>query len=130
VIKGLHERRPARPESIAPLRRAVVRFAYVSGASTRKREDIALAVTEAVSNAVVHAYDGEEAPGDVAVEARLEDETLEVVVCDEGHGMRARVDSPGLGLGLMLIRRTADRLQLERLHTRSGVRVRMTFALN
>ena len=54
----LHDRLPALPESIAPLRHSVLGFASDSGASERQREDIALAVSEALSNAVVHAYVG------------------------------------------------------------------------
>ena len=58
------QRLVARPASVGPLRRGVVAFAAASGASERQREDIALAVSEALSNAVVHAYAGSESPGD------------------------------------------------------------------
>jgi stage II sporulation protein AB (anti-sigma F factor) len=124
----LHERLPARPESIAALRHAVVDFACSSGASERKREDIALAVSEAVSNAVLHARRGA-FPGEVAVQARRDAGWLEIVVCDEGHGMIPRDDSPGIGLGLPLIYRVTDRFHVERAATMSGMRLRMAFSL-
>jgi anti-sigma regulatory factor (Ser/Thr protein kinase) len=123
----LHERVPARPESIAPLRKAVVRFAAGNGASAPERDDIALAVTEALGNAVLHAYVGHDRPGPLALDAWMRERSLEVVVCDEGNGMTPRTDSPGLGIGLTLIERIAQQLRFE--ETRPGVRVRMTFAI-
>lgn len=125
---GLRERLPARPQNITPLRQAVVGYAASCGASERRREDIALAVSEAISNAVVHAYVGrQDAAGAVGVEAWMEDSRLAVVVFDEGGGMSRRDDSPGLGLGLGLIEQMADTLELE--DAGPGLRVSMTFAL-
>ncbi len=121
------ERLPARPQSITPLRQAVVGYAESCGASERRREDIALAVSEAVSNAVLHAYVGRQVAGAVGVEAWIQGSRLVVVVFDEGHGMSQRDDSPGLGLGLGLIERMTDGLELEDM--RPGLRVRMTFAI-
>lgn len=125
----LHRRLPARPESIAALRHAVVDFAGSSGASDRQREDIALAVSEAVTNAVIHAYAGDAIPGDVAVQAWMQDRSLEVVVCDEGIGMVPRTDSPGLGLGLPLIGQVTQQIGIGGTETLSGVRLHMSFAI-
>lgn len=122
-----HERRAATPHSIAPLRRAMIEFAMRSGASERQLDDIAVAVSEALSNVVVHAYAGRDEPGVVTVDAWMSNQSLEVVVCDEGIGMLPRTDSPGLGLGLALIVRMTQRVALE--ETMPGVRVRMTFAI-
>jgi serine/threonine-protein kinase RsbW len=73
---------------------------------------VALAVTEAVSNVVVHAYT--ESTGDnlVELEIRVEDAQLVIHVRDQGRGMVPRHDSPGLGYGLPLINRVADRVEL------------------
>jgi anti-sigma regulatory factor (Ser/Thr protein kinase) len=124
----LQERCAARPESIAPLRRRIVAYAGDHGASQRQLEDIALAVSEAVSNAVIHAYVGRD-PGDVGVDAWVAERRLHVVVSDDGRGMRPRPDSPGLRMGLSLIGLVAERLQLENRMTADGVSVRMTFAI-
>ncbi len=123
----VHERAPARPESIAPLRREVVGFAGGCGASARQREDIAVAISEALTNAVLHAYRDRDEPGVVAVQAWVEDSLLHVVVCDEGVGMRPRFPSPGMGIGLTLISRMTERARFE--DVMPGVRVRMAFAL-
>jgi serine/threonine-protein kinase RsbW len=125
----LQECLPARPESIGPLRRAVVDYADSNGASERQREDIALAISEALSNAVLHAYLGHAIPGDMEVDAWIDEHALQVVVCDEGSGMRPRPDSPGLGLGLSLIAQMTEHLEVESRDATPGVRLRMTFML-
>jgi serine/threonine-protein kinase RsbW len=124
----LHQRLPARAESVPLLRRSVDRFAAGGGASDGRLAAIALAVTEAVSNAVVHAYVDRDEPGLVDLDVRLRDRTLQVTVCDDGVGMRPRVDSPGAGLGLGLIASVSDDFALT--ERRPGVCVRMTFVLD
>jgi anti-sigma regulatory factor (Ser/Thr protein kinase) len=126
----LEQRLPARPESIAKLRHAIDQVAERGGASRRRREDIALAVSEALSNIVVHAYPGYDAPGDMWVDAWIHDDALQVSVCDDGIGMVPRSDSPGLGLGLALMGQVCEQMRLETRDAEPGVRVRMTFALN
>jgi anti-sigma regulatory factor (Ser/Thr protein kinase) len=125
----LKECLPARAENIALLRRAVVAYAGSNGASERQREDIALAVSEALSNAVLHAYIGDDSPGDVGVDAWVDERALLVVVCDDGVGMLPRTDSPGLGLGLSLIARMTQHLEVESPDATRGMRLRMTFAI-
>jgi anti-sigma regulatory factor (Ser/Thr protein kinase) len=122
----LRECLPACALSIGPLRRAVVQFASAWGASDRQCEDIAVAVSEAVSNVVVHAYVGRERPGSVALEASVHGSALVVVVCDEDVGMRARA-SRGVAIGLRLIFRLTERLEFA--DTLPGTRVAMTFRI-
>ena len=71
-----------------------------------------LAVTEACTNVVRHAYaDGE--PGPVEILIRPEGDTLEVVVSDHGRGIGPSPDTAGPGLGLPLIAALADSLEIE-----------------
>lgn len=125
----LREQRSAIPEHVGVLREAVVRFADASGAAQRVREQIALAVSEALSNCVIHAYADCDRPGPITVEAWARDGALIVLVCDEGRGMVPRLDSPGLGIGLPLIAQMSDRLDIEATDGEPGVRLRMTFSI-
>jgi serine/threonine-protein kinase RsbW/stage II sporulation protein AB (anti-sigma F factor) len=56
------------------------------------------------------------------------DDTVHVVVRDHGRGMTPRPDSPGLGLGLPLMTRLADAVQIST-HPEGGTEVRMTFTV-
>jgi len=123
---GVEERSPAIPESVAPMRHAVVGFASANGASDWELEGIALAVCEALTNVVVHAYVGRPAPGVLTLRAWMEGECLHVVG-DEGIGMRRRADSPGLGHGLPVIYRIAEHVEID--DRDPGVRLKMTFAI-
>ena len=103
---------PAVPTEVATVRHAVVAAATAHGIGGGARDDIALAVSEACSNVVMHAYRHEATPGPLAVDAYRDDGEFFVVVCDEGIGMAPRTDSPGLGLGLGLIAGLAKRLEI------------------
>lgn len=87
---------------------------------------IALAATEAMSNAVRHAYPPGD-PGRIEVSADIEDGEFEIVVSDDGTGLRAG-ESGGLGAGLALIAQTADRFAI-RQRTPRGIEVWMRFPL-
>ena len=73
---------------------------------------IALCVTEAITNVVVHAYRNHERPGRVEMEAELDGDWLCVRVRDHGHGLKPWLDSPGLGLGLPLIAQISARSEI------------------
>jgi anti-sigma regulatory factor (Ser/Thr protein kinase) len=118
---------PARAENIALIRHAFGALGEALGVDEELLSDVRLAVTEACSNVVVHAYPDED-PGPLEVLATLEDETLTVVVRDEGPGIAPHPDSPGLGLGLPLIASLAESVQLGR-DERERTEVCMTFSL-
>lgn len=87
---------------------------------------VALCVSEAVTNAVVHGYDGAADDDDVIeIRAWEQDGGLCVVVRDHGRGLVARDDSPGLGLGMPLMTAMADRFAFAA--DAPGTRVEMWF---
>jgi anti-sigma regulatory factor (Ser/Thr protein kinase) len=98
----------AESASVARARHAVTGFAREHGVPSDLLDGIALAVSEACSNVVLHAYREEPAPGEFSIAVALERESLRIRVRDEGLGMRPRHDSPGLGLGLPIIASTTD----------------------
>jgi anti-sigma regulatory factor (Ser/Thr protein kinase) len=118
---------PAVPSAVAQLRRRAAAFASAAGASAEITEAVALAVSEAVTNAVVHAYVGDE-PGVVTVQCQSDGDRLIVEVIDEGGGVAAREDSPGVGHGLALIGALAQALEVTSTSNGSGTVVRMSFA--
>lgn len=106
----LDVRLAATPGSLAVIRRAVVAFA--AGQDMPDPPAIGLAVTEAVTNVVLHAYPPGSV-GEVRVVACAEPDQLVVVVRDWGTGMRPRPDSPGLGIGLPTIASLANVFDVE-----------------
>jgi anti-sigma regulatory factor (Ser/Thr protein kinase) len=118
---------PARAENVAVVRHAFGGLGDALDVPDHALADVKLAVTEACTNVVVHAYpDGE---GPMAVSAGLAGDALTVVVADEGRGILPRPDSPGLGLGLPLIATLASSLELGT-NDRDETEVRMTFELD
>jgi len=123
-VERLELRTPAEPGAVRAIRNAVREFAVDHGVPDT--DAVALALTEAVTNVVVHAYrDGRR--GDVRVVVCAEPTRLVVVVRDYGCGMRPRHDSPGLGMGLSLIGHLASHFNVEA-PEEEGTRLRMHFA--
>jgi serine/threonine-protein kinase RsbW len=121
-------RLPAEPESVTTAREELTELARQHGADSEAVEAVAITVSEAVGNAIIHGYrDG--ASGQIAIEAKLDadPEALLITVADEGVGMSPNPGSPGLGLGLPLIHRFATSVDVEA--PARGTRLRMQFAL-
>jgi anti-sigma regulatory factor (Ser/Thr protein kinase) len=118
---------PAEPQSVSVARRAVLEA--LRGIAV-DRDAIGVVVSEAVTNAVLHAYRHVEHPGEVHVSARSDEDGVEVSVTDDGLGLRPRHDSPGVGLGMPLIADLADRVVITSTGAGGGgVRVAARFAL-
>ncbi len=115
---------PPEPGSVAEARHAVRELARSVGSP---EQEVALAVSEAVSNAVVHAFRrGKE--GLIRVRAWRNRGELIVTVADNGVGMIPDLDSPGLGVGTSLISRLSDRATFE--SSDEGTAVTMRFKAN
>lgn len=117
----------AEPASATRARHAALALAEQLGASRDTRSGIAVAVTEAVANVVVHAYRGIAVSG-VEVALSGDPRGIDVEVRDRGIGLRPRDDSPGLGLGLGLMAELADAFEVADL-AGGGTCVRLRFAL-
>ena len=109
-------------------RGAVREFLRGRGADPARLSDVLLAVSEVVTNCVVHGYRDRPA-GNVALEASHTGDHLVLSVADQGMGMSPRLDSPGLGLGLPLVGRVADRVDIKAADG-GGTLVRMSFSLD
>src|SRR5579871_4837255 len=104
---ALNDSYPAIPEAVPLARRALSEVAAAAGAGGERLEEIRLAVSEALTNAVVHAYrDGD--PGRFQVTAAVAGGELWVLISDDGRGLHAWNDSRGLGIGLSLISGLSD----------------------
>jgi anti-sigma regulatory factor (Ser/Thr protein kinase) len=116
---------PATPEAGPILRKALAAVARECGLGEQRVNDVKLAVTEAVTNVIRHAYD-RQTPGEVIATADVDAGTLRIVIADTGAGMGSRSDNPGLGLGLPLIARLADTVEVVR--KSPGTEIHITFA--
>jgi serine/threonine-protein kinase RsbW len=122
-MRSVRLRVPARAEYIALARLALSGLADIVALPDELLADLKLALTEAVSNSVRHAYaDG---AGFVSIAYELTGEALVVEVVDDGKGFdpdRPPVEGEELtegGLGIAIIRTIADEFEL---HSQPGVR--------
>ncbi|MBD0290546.1 MAG: ATP-binding protein [Thermoleophilia bacterium] len=109
---------PAKAEYIALCRLALTGLAQVRGFEPETLADLKLALTEACSNSIRHAYDDDRA-GVVDVRYELSGAKLAVEVADEGTGFDADAPSDADaamdegGLGIAIIRALTDELAIE-----------------
>jgi serine/threonine-protein kinase RsbW len=120
---------PAVPESVGTIRRFAREVAERCGADDRMASDITLAVSEAATNVVVHAYQDAD-PGTLALAAEAHDDEVCFEVIDDGGGLMPRPDSPGLGLGLPLIAHLTERFEVRQRAQGRGTELFMAFRLS
>ena len=123
---------PAKPEYITLSRLALTGLARVRPFADDTLADLKLALTEATSNSVRHAYG--EAEGHVEISFQLWQDRLVVEVSDDGTGFEPTGDEPAApgedelsegGLGIAIIRSIADELEIGSSPT-GGSRLRFT----
>jgi serine/threonine-protein kinase RsbW len=119
---------PARPEGVAVVRQALAGMADALDFDAAVLADMKMAVSEACTNVVVHAY--EDTDGVLEVDMAADDTGLTIRVRDHGSGIHPQVhrtrDVPALGLGLPLIAALSDAFELHG-SSGQGTEVRMTF---
>jgi serine/threonine-protein kinase RsbW len=125
---------PARAEYITLCRLALTGIGRLRELSDELLADLKLALTEAASNSVRHAY-GDQDPGVVEISYELFSDKLVIEVTDEGDGfdpVAAEVTGDELsegGLGIAIIRAIADEVEIGAQPGRKGSRLRFEKAL-
>ena len=117
---------PAEPHLLPVIRHLDQAFASSLAVPEAKVTEILLAVHEACSNVVVHAY-GEEG-GALHLQASRDLHQLVVQVSDSGTPVANPESRPGAGLGLRIIRAVCDEVDIEG-PGEYGTRLEMTFRL-
>jgi anti-sigma regulatory factor (Ser/Thr protein kinase) len=115
---------PACAENVAVIRHVLSAVADAYGLPDAVQEDLRLAVTEACTNVVRHAYAGGDGPIEVAVCPH--ENALEVVVADRGRGIAPNPHAGGAGLGLPLIAALTDSMEIQHA-PHAGSRLAMSF---
>ena len=125
---------PARAEYITLCRLALTGIGRLRELSDELLADLKLALTEAASNSVRHAY-GDQDPGVVEISYELFSDRLVIEVTDEGEGfdpVAAEVTGDELsegGLGIAIIRAIADEVEIGAQPGGKGSRLRFEKAL-
>jgi len=122
---AVHLSLPAVPENVAVVRHVMLAFGDTLDLPRRVVEDVRLAVTEACTNVVRHAYDDDDGLMDIQI--RPYPDRLDIEVADTGRGIGTSTDREGPGFGLPMMATLADTLEIDRT-TESGSRVAMSFS--
>ena len=126
---------PAKPEYITLGRLALTGISRLRPLSDEALADLKLALTEACSNSVRHAYAGGE--GHVQISFELREDRLVVEVEDDGTGFEhdgtgrelEREELEEGGLGIAIIRSVADEVEIGARETGRGSLLRFTKVL-
>lgn len=108
-VAYVHRSWPADPRQLSVIRRLVCGWLAPLGLDDNETADLVLAVDEAVSNAIEHAYAGGEG-GDGTVELLLwtEPDALCIEVVDHGVWKAPTGETPSRGRGIHVMRNVAD----------------------
>ena len=128
--RAISLRIPAKPEYITLCRLALTGLGQVRSIADDAMADLKLALTEAVSNSVRHAY-GPESDGHVEVTYELRPDALGIEVVDDGEGFDPD-EAPSFeggelsegGLGIAIINSIADEFEIQSQPGRRGSRLR------
>lgn len=128
---------PAKAEYVGVVRLSISGIANRMGFSYEAIEDLKVAISEAITNAVTHAYDDQD-QGEVTVGFGVYEDRLEIMVADHGGSFKLEEIKDGIGpykntesvenlreggFGLFLINTLMDKVQI---NNNYGVIVLMT----
>jgi serine/threonine-protein kinase RsbW len=125
AVAHAHLKVHAEPAAVGAARRWITAFAGEYAMPASQQEDLAVAVSEAVTNVVRHAYPSD-AAGDVVLAAATDGEWLSVQIKDRGCGN----PSTSLGLGLPLMTELSDRVEVSAGRAGVGTVVLMEFPID
>jgi anti-sigma regulatory factor (Ser/Thr protein kinase) len=108
------------------MRHLATAFAAAHGADSGLQGDVALAISETVTNAVKYAYGHQEPADQTLLSASAREGWLEFEISDQGNGFREG-ESSSLGLGLQLVAKLSSDTKI--VEGPTGMRVRIRFAL-
>jgi serine/threonine-protein kinase RsbW len=112
---------PAEPQRIPQLRAEVRGWLSPLGLSSETADDIVLAVNEAATNAIDHAYAAPGAENTFDVILGIEDGALHIRIVDRGQWRRREVAPSGRGFGIMIMNELIDTVEID--HGPSGTSV-------
>jgi serine/threonine-protein kinase RsbW len=135
-MRSIQLRIPAKPEYITLCRLALSGLAQLREIGEDTMADLKLALTEAVSNSVRHAY-VDEGDGHVDITYKLLPDRLAIEVVDDGNGFDPD-EAPSLsgdelsegGLGISIIRTIADEFEIDSKPGARGSRLRFVKLLS
>jgi anti-sigma regulatory factor (Ser/Thr protein kinase) len=123
-ISVLHFDDGATPDRLASVRARLDLWLRAAGTPDALRADVVLAVGEACTNSIEHAY-RDDTHGTVHIEAGFEGDEIHVRVVDFGSWKTPPTDPGTRGRGLRLIKAVAESVALS--PTSTGTTVEMTF---
>ncbi len=115
-------------------RNAVACFALQLNPSISELSDIKTAVSEAVTNAIVHGYQDE--IGDISIEAFINENKLHIIISDNGIGIKnvdealepfytTKAEDERSGMGFTIMKSFMDEFKVES-SAQNGTKVYMT----
>lgn len=132
---------PAKAEYVGVIRLSLSGIANRMGFNIEDIEDLKVAISEAITNAVNHAYDQDE-PGEIQIGFGIYEDRLEVMVADRGNSFNVEEVQKRIGpyekskpiegvqeggFGLFLIDALMDKVEI---HDHSGIILIMTKYIN
>jgi len=112
----------ADPAHLRPARHAVSHWAADIGLRPERVDDLALAIGEALSNSIEHAYPAD--PGAIEIDGMVEDSVLRVEVRDHGCWREPHAHPGWRGRGISMILALSDDARVERRATGTTVTMR------
>lgn len=119
VIDRIELRVPSKAEYVSIVRAFVTDLSRRLGLCTSSVEDVQVAVSEACTNVVLHAYSDADHGSELVVRCGVKNGRLTVEIADSGQGFANAVGKPKYsrdrdgGFGLVLIRNLMENVSLD-----------------